>query len=100
MPSLSGSLNGAAGSAGGRAAPALQSPSLFGPDTTELDGPPAYELKFLLHEEQAGEVVARVARRLAPDPYGDPALGGAYRTTSVYTDTPQFDVFHRAGNSA
>jgi hypothetical protein len=78
----------------------LASPSLFGPDTTELDGPPAYELKFLLGEEQARDVAARVARRLAPDPYGDSALDGAYRTTSVYTDTPQFDVFHRAGNSA
>jgi hypothetical protein len=75
----------------------LESPSLFGPGSAETDGPPAYELKFLLSETQAQEVTARVAARLAPDPYGAAALGGAYRTTSVYTDTADFDVFRRVG---
>jgi hypothetical protein len=58
---------------------------------------PAYELKFLLTEPQAREIEDRVRGRLDPDPRADPALGGAYRTTSLYCDTPQFDVFHRAG---
>lgn len=85
---------------GGRhhsAANRLESPSLFGPNDNQLQGPPAYELKFLLREELAQEVAARVAQRLASDPYGDPTLGGAYRTTSIYTDTPRFDVFRRVG---
>src|SRR5262249_56833861 len=56
----------------------------------------AYEVKFLLTEEQAAEVVDRVAGKLALDPYADPALGNAYLTTSVYTDTDRFDVFYRS----
>src|SRR5262249_44628476 len=33
----------------------------------------------------------------APDAHADPGLGGAYRTTSLYCDTPRLDVFHRTG---
>jgi hypothetical protein len=57
---------------------------------------PAFELKFLLEESRAQEVEAWARRGLAPDPHGDPALGGAYRTTSLYCDTPDLDVYHRA----
>lgn len=71
----------------------LESPSLFGSGSAE--GAVAYEVKFLLTEEQVREVVARVTGTLALDPYADPAMGGAYLTTSVYTDTPAFDVFYR-----
>lgn len=74
-------------------APGLQSPSLY--DPTATDAATAYEVKFLLTEEQARLVAGYVAGRLAPDPHADPALGGAYPTTSVYTDTPAFDVFRR-----
>jgi hypothetical protein len=65
-------------------------------------GPPgggagaAYELKFLLDEARAQEVERWARQRLALDPHGDPALGGAYRTTSLYFDTPGLDVYHRA----
>jgi hypothetical protein len=52
-------------------------------------------VKFLLTEEQVAEVVARVTGKLALDPYADPAMGNAYLTTSVYTDTLSFDVFYR-----
>ena len=72
----------------------LESPSLFGPGAA-ADGATAYEVKFLLTEDQAAEVAARVAEKLALDPYADPAMGNAYLTTSVYTDTPTFDVFYR-----
>lgn len=79
------------------AAGVLESPSLFHPGTTgATDGPPAFELKFLLSEDQARAVEAFGRDRLAPDPYSDATLGGAYRTTSVYTDTPAFDVLHRS----
>jgi hypothetical protein len=56
---------------------------------------PAYELKFLLDDERGRAVEAWARRRLALDPHGDPALGGAYRTTSLYFDTPELDVYHR-----
>jgi hypothetical protein len=36
-----------------------------------------------------------VRDRLKLDPHAEPALGNAYPTTSLYTDTPAFDVFHR-----
>lgn len=75
-------------------APVLESPSLFKPGG-EDDAATAYEVKFLLTEEQVAEVAARLAGRLALDPYADPAMGNAYFTTSVYTDTPNFDVFYR-----
>jgi hypothetical protein len=73
----------------------LESPSLFGTGAA-ADGATAYEVKFLLTEEQAAQVVARAAEKLALDPFADPALGGAYLTTSVYTDTSAFDVFYRS----
>lgn len=97
MSELSESSCGAesAGSASPAAgAPALLSPSLFGPGAGG-DGPTAYEVKFLLAEEQARELAARVAGRLSLDPFADPAMGNAYLTTSLYTDTPSFDVYHR-----
>lgn len=80
-------VSSAAGSAAG-----LESPSLFG---SSADGAVAYEVKFLLTEDQAREVVKCVSGKLALDPYADPARGDAYLTTSVYTDTPAFDVFYR-----
>jgi len=70
----------------------LQSPSLDLPGAAA----PAYELKFLLDETRAQAAEAWARQHLAPDPHGDPALGGAYRTTSLYFDTPELDVFHRA----
>ena len=70
----------------------FESPSLTG------DGPgPAYELKFLLDEAVALEVEDWGRARLTLDPHGDPALGGAYRTTSLYFDTPALDAYRRAG---
>jgi hypothetical protein len=57
---------------------------------------PAFEVKFLLTEAEAREVERRLRRRLTPDSHGDPALGGAYRVTSVYFDTSAFDVYRRS----
>jgi hypothetical protein len=73
------------------AIPGFESPSLV-----VLGGVPAFELKFLLEEARAREVEAWARRHLATDPHGDPVLGGAYRTTSLYCDTPELDVYHRA----
>lgn len=70
----------------------LESPSLF---AAGKGGPTAFEVKFLLAEDQARAVEDRLAGRLALDPFADPGLGNGYLTTSVYTDTPALDVFHR-----
>ena len=79
---------------GTRATCPAVSPSLIASSGLEL---PAFELKFLLTEEQTLEVVERIAGRLVPDPHGDPTRGHAYDTTSLYCDTAQLDVFHRLG---
>jgi VTC domain len=55
---------------------------------------PAFEVKFLLTETKAVEVEQRLRSRLSPDPHADAA--GGYRVTSVYFDTPAWDVFHRS----
>lgn len=68
-----------------------ESPALAG------SGAPAYEMKFLLAEPQTREVEAMLRGHLALDPHADPALG-AYRVTSVYFDTPAFDVYRRTAD--
>ncbi len=80
----------------------LESPSLFQSQTSGAtqDGAVAFELKFLLTEQQAKDIAVALQGRLAPDPYADPSLQGAYRTTSLYTDTAGFDVYRRNGNHA
>jgi hypothetical protein len=70
----------------------LVSPGLYR-DEAET---PAFEVKFLLTKAEAQEVERRLRGRLAPDPHADPALGGAYRVTSVYFDTANFDVYRRS----
>jgi hypothetical protein len=105
MQKLSRSLSGVAFGSGGdascsRTAGGLESPSLFVTGEGEPGAPAAYELKFLLTEDQAAAATDRVRTRLSPDPHADPALGGAYRTTSIYTDTPRFDVLRRNGDYA
>ena len=53
----------------------------------------AYELKFHLPADAAARAEAWARRMLMPDPHGDGA--GHYLTTSLYLDTPAFDVYHR-----
>lgn len=57
----------------------------------------AYELKFLLADPVAQQVLAWARRHLAADPHADPARGDGYRVSSLYLDTPALDVFHRVG---
>jgi len=75
----------------------IESPSLFRFEANGVPAPAAYEIKFLLPEEQAREVEARLGGRLTLDSHADPALGGAYHTTSLYTETPDYAVFRRVG---
>lgn len=53
---------------------------------------PAYEVKFLLTEETAQQLERELRTALQPDPHG---LAGRYTTTTLYCDTPAFDIFHR-----
>jgi hypothetical protein len=53
----------------------------------------AYELKFLLPADEAARAEAWARQRLTPDVHGDE---GRYLTTSLYCDTPAFDVYHRS----
>jgi VTC domain len=69
----------------------LESPSLYRGES-EL---PAFEVKFLLTEAEARAVEQRLRPRLAIDPHADPSAGGTYHVTSIYFDTPSFDVYRR-----
>ncbi len=54
---------------------------------------PAFELKFELPQQDVLRMNAWARRNLHPDPHGE---DGCYQVTSVYCDTPTFDVFHRS----
>lgn len=71
----------------------FESPSLVLPGERTT---PAFELKFLISEAQAQSIQDWARQRFMLDPHGDPAAGGAYRTTSLYFDTPELDVYFRS----
>jgi len=68
------------------------SPSLLRPGR----GAPAFEVKFLVSLAQARAVEAWIAPHLQLDPHCEPALGNAYRVSSVYCDSPELGAFHKA----
>jgi hypothetical protein len=58
----------------------------------------ACELKFLVGLATSEHVRDWARTKLQPDPNADGTEGDAYRITSLYLDTDQFDVFHRRGS--
>ncbi|MCE9530917.1 MAG: polyphosphate polymerase domain-containing protein [Planctomycetes bacterium] len=70
----------------------IESPALC----KTADETPAFEVKFVQDEEGARQIEDRLRERMTLDPHADPALGNAYRVTSIYFDTPRFDVYHRS----
>ncbi len=58
----------------------------------------ASELKFLVTPDCAAALKAWARHHLDPDPYASPDMGDAYVITSLYFDTPEFDVFHGHGS--
>jgi len=72
---------------------ALLSPSI---QRTLGERIPAFELKLVLPETLARTLEAWAEQRMQRDQFGNPEDGGAYQTTTLYLDTPQFDVFHRS----
>lgn len=60
--------------------------------------PGARELKFLLTPELASSIQEWARLNLQPDPHAGGSHLDSYRVTSLYYDTPQFDVFHQRGS--
>ena len=56
------------------------------------------EVKFLIEPELGAAIRAWARHRLGPDPHGIGEFGDQYRTTSVYFDTADYDVFYRRGS--
>jgi len=56
---------------------------------------PAFEMKFVVDSSGAAALEAWAARHLTLDPHADPALDNRYRITTLYFDTPTFDVARR-----
>ncbi len=81
----------------GRALAPQESPALA---AARSPGVSASELKFALSEPQAIELEALLSPHLTRDPHSRPELDGAYLISTLYTDTPQFDVFRRRGPQA
>jgi len=57
--------------------------------------PAAYELKFLIAENWASEVIGWARQNLRRDPNVDPLLDDSYQISSLYFDTPALDTFYR-----
>jgi len=53
-----------------------------------------YEVKVLLSQERAVEILERARRELAPDPHAATGLGDGYVVNSLYFDTDDLAVFH------
>lgn len=60
--------------------------------------PLASEIKFLVDSATAQRIRDWARIHLACDPNGAGPFADEYRTTSLYLDTEQFDVFHRRGS--
>jgi hypothetical protein len=60
----------------------------------------ARETKFLVDAAIADEVRAWARETLGRDPHGTGEFGDLYATTSLYFDTPAFDVYHRNSSHA
>jgi hypothetical protein len=58
----------------------------------------ASELKFLVQSETADRIRAWARTHMSADPHGAGVHGDEYRTTSLYFDTVDYDVFHRRGS--
>ena len=58
----------------------------------------AHEVKFRVSAGTAESIRVWAREFLEPDPYGGGPSGDVYRITSLYLDTPTFDVYFRRGS--
>jgi len=59
---------------------------------------PPFELKFLVTEAVAAQVVEWAARHLSTDPHAGGSREDGYRVTGLYLDTPGLDIDHGRGS--
>ena len=57
------------------------------------------EIKFVLDAAHGEQVRAWARRHLEPDPHGSGPWSDDYLTTTLYLDTPDYDVFFRRGSN-
>ena len=60
--------------------------------------PHAHELKFVIGPDLAPRIRRWARMHLDADTHGTGPFGDEYRTTSIYFDTDDYDVFHRRGS--
>ena len=65
---------------------------------SQVRRPRAVELRFVVSAERAAEILSWARAELEADPHGRGPHRDAYRVTSLYFDTPRFDVVHRRGS--
>ena len=58
----------------------------------------ASEIKYLLTPDRADRIREWARAHVGADPHAGGEMGDSYRITSLYFDTPNFDVFHRNGS--
>jgi hypothetical protein len=58
----------------------------------------AFEIKFVVDRDQGQRIREAGRQILAPDPWGSGPASDEYRTTTVYFDTDEFDVYLRRGS--
>ena len=58
----------------------------------------AVEIKFLVDGDTGARVLQAARASLGPDPHGSGLTGDQYRTTTLYFDTAELDVYHRRGS--
>ena len=58
----------------------------------------ANEIKFLVPRATGLAIRDWARRRLSPDTHGSGAFGDEYLVTTIYFDTPDYDVYHRRGS--
>jgi len=70
------------------------------PFSTEIRENRAFvaEIKFSVPPDRVDDLRQWARARLSPDPHGSGPFGDTYRTTSLYFDTVDFDVFYRRGS--
>jgi hypothetical protein len=67
-------------------------------DWASQNGDGSYELKFLVPDATAEQILAWARIEMSPDPHADRTLGDGYHVGSLYFDTADLAVFHRFGS--
>jgi hypothetical protein len=58
----------------------------------------ASETKFVVTHAVGGAIRDWARHHLDADPHGSGSFGDEYRTTTIYFDSPRYDVFHQRGS--